>query len=238
LPEIFLRLKKLKKEGREIMHFFLDTANLEEIKEAVSLGVIEGVTTNPSLVSKEELSFNELIYTIAELVKGPVSAEAVSLKSEEMIDEARTLAKIHPQVVVKIPMTAEGLKAVSVLSQEGIKVNMTLIFSANQGLLAARAGAAYVSPFIGRLDDVGQEGMQVVEDLAKIFNSYQLQTKIIAASIRHPLHVTEAALKGADIATIPFKVLMQMIRHPLTDIGIERFLKDWEKFKAKEVSLK
>ncbi|TCO68108.1 fructose-6-phosphate aldolase [Caldanaerobacter subterraneus] len=211
------------------MKFFLDTANIEEIKEAYSLGVISGVTTNPSLVAKEGRDFKEVIREIAEIVDGPISAEVISDDHEGMVKEARELAKIHKNIVIKIPMTAEGLKAVNILSKEGIKTNVTLIFSANQALLAAHAGATYVSPFVGRLDDINTDGMQIIEDIVTIFTNYDIQAEIITASVRHPIHVLEAAKLGAHIATVPYKVLMQMIKHPLTDIGIERFKEDWKK---------
>ncbi|HHW18675.1 MAG TPA: fructose-6-phosphate aldolase [Firmicutes bacterium] len=211
------------------MQLFLDTANIEEIKEAVSWGVISGVTTNPTLVAKEKRDFKSLVKEICEIVPGPVSAEVLSLKAEEMVPEARELSRIAPNVVVKIPMTREGLKAVKVLSKEGIKTNVTLVFSANQGLLAALAGATYVSPFIGRMDDISNEGMDVVEDLVTIIENYGFPTRVIAASVRHPMHVLEAARVSAHIATVPFKVLEAMVNHPLTDAGIKRFLDDWSK---------
>lgn len=211
------------------MKFFLDTANLEEIKEAVSLGVIDGVTTNPSLVAKEgDVDFHTRIQEICEIVEGPVSAEVISLESEEMIAEARELAELAPNVAVKIPMTEEGLKAVKVLEEEGINTNVTLVFSANQALLAAKAGATFISPFVGRLDDRAHDGMKLVEEINTILNNYELDSEIITASIRSPRHVKEAALVGADIATIPFSVIEKMSQHPLTDIGIERFLDDWK----------
>ena len=210
------------------MKIFLDTANVADIKEGASWGIVDGVTTNPSLVAKEGRDFKEVIKEITEIVDGPVSAEVISLKAEEMIEEAREVAKMHPNVVVKIPMTPDGLKAVSAVSKEGIKTNVTLVFSSNQALLAAKAGATYVSPFLGRLDDIGQEGMNLVREIVEIFDIYGIETEVIAASIRHPLHVTEVALAGAHVATIPFNVLTQMAKHPLTDIGIDKFLKDWE----------
>lgn len=210
------------------MKIFLDTANVADIKEGASWGIVDGVTTNPSLVAKEGRDFKEVIKEITEIVDGPVSAEVISLKAEEMIEEAREVAKMHPNVVVKIPMTPDGLKAVSAVSKEGIKTNVTLVFSSNQALLAAKAGASYVSPFLGRLDDIGQEGMNLVREIVEIFDIYGIETEVIAASIRHPLHVTEVALAGAHVATIPFNVLTQMAKHPLTDIGIDKFLKDWE----------
>ncbi|MEJ9281952.1 fructose-6-phosphate aldolase [Ureibacillus thermosphaericus] len=212
------------------MKFFIDTANFDEIKEAHSWGILSGVTTNPSLVAKEEgISFHDRLREIAELVDGSVSGEVISLDAEGMIKEGLELSKIAPNITVKLPMTPEGLKACKYFSEKGIKTNVTLIFSANQALLAARAGATYVSPFLGRLDDIGQNGVQLVAQIAEIFNMHQIETEIIAASIRHPQHVVEAALAGADIATVPFKVLKQLFHHPLTDKGIEAFLADWEK---------
>jgi len=210
------------------MKLFIDTANVDEIREINQWGVISGVTTNPSLIAKEGRDFKEVIEEIAEIVDGPISAEVISLDKDGMIREARELAKIHKNIVIKIPMTIEGLKAVKTLSQEGIKTNVTLIFSPNQALLAARAGATYVSPFIGRLDDIGYEGVDVVRDIVHIFGIHGIYTEVIAASIRNPAHVTLAAKSGAHIATIPYKVLKQMTVNPLTDIGIEKFLKDWE----------
>ena len=210
------------------MKFFIDTANMEEIKEVYSLGVIDGVTTNPSLVAKEKnVSFHERLREITELVPGSVSAEVISLDAEGMIKEGRELAAIAPNITVKVPMTPEGLKAVNVFSKEGIKTNVTLIFSANQALLAARAGATYVSPFLGRLDDIGHNGLDLISTIAEIFAIHDIKTEIIAASIRHPQHVTDAALRGAHIATVPHKVIMQLFKHPLTDKGIEAFLADW-----------
>ncbi|WP_026487284.1 fructose-6-phosphate aldolase [Caldanaerobius polysaccharolyticus] len=215
------------------MKFFIDTANVEEIKEANDLGVIAGVTTNPSLVAKEGRDFIEVIKEIASIVDGPISAEVISDDHQGMIQEARKLAGIHNNIVIKIPMTAEGLKAVKVLSKEGIKTNVTLIFSANQALLAARAGATYVSPFVGRLDDISTEGMQLIRDIVEIFKNYDISTEIIVASVRHPMHVLKAAKLGAHIATVPYKVIMQMIKHPLTDAGIQRFKEDWKKANLK-----
>lgn len=209
------------------MKLFIDTANIQEIKEVNNWGVICGVTTNPSLIAKEGRDFKEVIREIADIVDGPISAEVISLEREGMIQEARELAKIHPNIVIKIPMTKEGLKAVKVLSQEGIKTNVTLIFSPNQALLAARAGAAYVSPFVGRMDDIGNEGLYIIEDIVQIFDMHNIDTEIIAASIRHPIHVLDAAKAGSHIATIPYSIFIQMLGHPLTDIGIEKFLKDW-----------
>ena len=211
------------------MKLFIDTANIDEIREVNNWGVISGVTTNPSLIAKEGRDFKQVIEEIASIVDGPISAEVISLESEGMIEEARELAKIHPNIVIKIPMTREGLKAVNILSKENINTNVTLIFSANQALLAARAGATFVSPFVGRLDDIGNEGINIIEDIADIFYIYGIDTEIIAASIRHPIHVIQAAKSGADIATIPYKIFEQMLFHPLTDIGIEKFLKDWRK---------
>ncbi len=210
------------------MKLFIDTANTEEIRKANDLGVICGVTTNPSLIAKEGLVFEEVIKEIASIVDGPISAEVISLEADKMVEEAIELAKIHPNIVIKIPMTTEGLKATKVLSSKGIKTNVTLIFSAGQALLAARAGATFVSPFVGRLDDIGQNGMDLVADIAEIFDIHGITTEIIAASIRSPLHVIDAAKAGADIATVPYKIILQMTKHPLTDNGIERFMKDWE----------
>ena len=212
------------------MKFFIDTANVEDIRKANDMGVICGVTTNPSLIAKEGRDFNEVIKEITSIVDGPISGEvkATTVDAEGMIKEGREIAAIHPNMVVKIPMTVEGLKAVKVLSAEGIKTNVTLIFTANQALLAARAGATYVSPFLGRVDDIGSVGMTLIEEIVDIFDIHGIETEIIAASIRNPLHVIDAARAGCHIATIPYNVLIQMAKHPLTDIGIERFLKDWE----------
>jgi transaldolase len=215
------------------MKIFIDTANIEEIKKAHSWGIIDGVTTNPTLVAKEGRNFIEVVKEITSIVDGPISAEAVSLKAEEIIEEGRKLSKLHKNINIKIPVMAEGLKATKVLSKEGIKVNMTLVFSTNQALLAAKAGASFVSPFIGRFDDISQDGMALIREIVQVFNNYHIKTELIAASVRHPLHVLEAAKAGAHIATIPFKVIEQMIKHPLTDIGIERFLSDWDKVKNK-----
>ena len=211
------------------MKFFIDTANTKEIKEAWDLGVIDGVTTNPSLISKENKKPRELLKEICEIVDGPVSAEAVSLKAEEMIEEAKELSKIHKNIVVKIPMTRDGLKAAKRLSELKIKTNVTLIFSPSQALLAAKAGATYVSPFVGRLDDISHYGMEIVNQILEIYDNYNFDTEVIVASIRNPLHVVEAARMGAHVATIPFAVIEHLLKHPLTDIGIEKFLKDWEK---------
>ncbi len=213
---------------KRIMKFFIDSANIDEIKEAHSLGIVSGVTTNPTLVAKEGRDFEQTIKEIAGIVPGPISAEVIGLEADVMIEEARTIASWAPNIVIKIPMTEDGLKAVHALKEEGIKTNVTLIFSAVQALLAARAGATYVSPFVGRLDDIGHVGMDLVRQIAELFDIYDIDTEIITASVRSPLHVLEAALAGADIATIPFKVVQQMIKHPLTDIGIERFLADWK----------
>jgi len=212
---------------------FIDTANIEEIREINQWGVLSGVTTNPSLIAKEGRDFQEVVKEIASLVDGPISAEVISLEKDGMVEEARELAKIHSNIVIKLPMTGEGLKATKVLSNEGIKTNVTLVFSANQALLAARAGATFVSPFVGRLDDISNEGMTIVEDIVQIFDFHGIDTEIIAASIRHPVHVIEAAKAGSHIATIPYKVFLQMLNHPLTEIGIERFIKDWEGFQTK-----
>nr|WP_318539520.1 fructose-6-phosphate aldolase [Terribacillus saccharophilus] len=209
------------------MKFYVDTVNLEEIKLANALGVLSGVTTNPTLVAKEGASFHDRLREIAEEVSGSVSAEVVSDQADEMVEEGKELAKIESNITVKVPMTLEGLKAVKVLSELNIKTNVTLIFNVNQALLAARAGATYVSPFIGRLDDIGHSGMDLIGKIAEIFDRHQIQTKIIAASIRHPLHITEAAQQGAHIATVPFDVLRKLVEHPLTDAGIQRFLADW-----------
>lgn len=210
------------------MRFFIDTANVEEIKKANRMGFIAGVTTNPSLVAKEGRDFNEVIQEITSIVDGPISGEVVSLEADEMIEEGRVIAKIHPNMVVKIPMTGEGLAAVKVLTEEGIKTNVTLVFSATQALLAARAGATYVSPFLGRLDDIGDDGLGLIRDIAEIFEIHGIPTEIISASVRHPIHVIECAKAGADIATVPYKVFEQMLKHPLTDSGIDKFLADWE----------
>ena len=215
------------------MKFFIDTANVKAIKEMAALGVLDGVTTNPTLVAKEGRDFLEVLREICEIVDGPISAEVISLEAEGMVREARELAKIHKNIVIKIPMTREGLKATKALSREGIKTNVTLIFSSNQALLAAKAGATYVSPFVGRLDDIGQVGMDVVREIVTIYENYGYSTQVIVASIRHPLHVIEAAMAGAHVATIPPAVIEQLIKHPLTDIGIQRFLADWEKVPRK-----
>ena len=212
------------------MKFFIDTANVEDIRKANDMGVICGVTTNPSLIAKEGRDFNEVIKEITTIVDGPISGEvkATTVDAEGMIKEGREIAAIHPNMVVKIPMTVEGLKAVKVLSSEGIKTNVTLIFTANQALLAARAGATYVSPFLGRLDDISTTGVNLIQNIVTIFKNYALDTEIICASVRNPIHVTECALAGADIATVPYSVIEQMTKHPLTDQGIEKFQKDYK----------
>jgi len=211
------------------MKFFIDTANIEEIKKAKEMGMADGVTTNPTLVSKEGREFKGLIKEICDIVDGPVSAEAVSVNTDGMVREAKELAKIADNIVVKIPLIEEGLKAVRILAQEGINTNVTLCFSPVQALMAAKAGAAYISPFVGRLDDISQRGMELVEEIITIYENYDFKTEVIVASIRNPIHVLDAALMGADIATIPFKVIQQLIKHPLTDIGLDKFLEDWKK---------
>ncbi len=211
------------------MKFFIDTANVEEIKKANDYGLLDGVTTNPTLVAKENRGFQEVIDEICSIIDGPVNAEAVSLDYEGLVAEGRDLSKVHKNIVVKVPMTMEGIKAVHKLSAEGIKTNVTLVFSPLQGLLAAKAGASYVSPFIGRLDDVSHTGMELVRSILEIYRNYDFATEVIVASIRSPIHVLDAALTGAHIATIPFKVMEQLSNHPLTDVGIRKFLKDWEK---------
>jgi transaldolase len=211
------------------MKFFLDTANIDEIRSAAEYGLIDGVTTNPSLVSKEGRDFKEILLEITKIVDGPISAEVVSTDASGILREAYELAKIHKNIVVKVPMIKEGMKALKQLSKDGIKTNITLVFSANQALVAAKLGATYVSPFVGRFDDISEVGMDLIGDLAQIFANYQFPTQILVASIRNPLHVREAALVGAHVATMPFKVLEQLLKHPLTDIGLDRFLKDWEK---------
>lgn len=209
------------------MKFFIDTANIEEIRQANELGILAGVTTNPSLVAKEGVDFHERLREITEVVSGSISAEVIALDAEGMIKEGKELAAIAPNITIKVPMTLEGLKAVKAFSDAGIQTNVTLIFSAVQALLAARAGATYVSPFLGRLDDIGHNGLDLISEIAEIFHVHEIQTEIIAASIRHPLHVLESATRGAHIATIPFQVIQQLVKHPLTDQGIEKFLADW-----------
>ncbi|MFW2365190.1 MAG: fructose-6-phosphate aldolase [Desulforhopalus sp.] len=211
------------------MKFFIDTANIDEIKKGVEMGMVDGVTTNPSLVAKESKPFEEIVAEICQIVDGPVSAEVVSLEAEGMLSEAKELAKISDNIVIKIPMIVEGLKAVKQLTAEGIKTNVTLVFSAAQALLAAKAGATFVSPFVGRLDDIGNPGMDLIGDIVTIYDNYGYQSEIIVASVRSPQHVMDAALIGADIATIPLKVINQLAKHPLTDIGMQQFLDDWEK---------
>lgn len=211
------------------MKFFIDTANIDEIKKGLELGMVDGVTTNPSLVSKEQRPFKDILADICALVDGPISAEVISLDTDGMVSEARELAAIHKNIVIKVPMIEEGLKAVKRLSAENIKSNVTLIFSSAQALLAAKAGASYVSPFVGRLDDISLDGMELVADIMTIFANYSLSTEVIVASVRSPQHVAQSALIGADIATIPYKVIAQLAKHPLTDIGMEKFLADWEK---------
>ncbi len=211
------------------MKFFIDTANIEEIKDAHSMGMVDGVTTNPTLIAREGRDFKEIIAEICKIVDGPISAEVISLDTDGMVAEARELAKIHANIVVKIPMTTDGLKAVRTLAAEGIKTNVTLVFSALQALMAAKAGASFVSPFVGRLDDLSQEGMLIIEQIAEIFSNYAFDTEIIVASIRNPLHVLDSAVIGADIATIPYSVLKKLAAHPLTDKGTQSFLDDWKK---------
>jgi transaldolase len=214
------------------MKFFIDTANIDEIKEALSMGMVDGVTTNPTLIAKEARPFQEIITEICEIVNGPISAEVISTDHYGMVKEARELATIHENIVVKIPMTIDGLKATRKLSDEGIRTNVTLVFSPLQALMAAKAGAAFVSPFVGRLDDISQDGLVLVEQIAEIYSNYAFDTEIIVASVRNPLHVLEAALLGADIATIPFNVLSKLAAHPLTDKGLKAFLDDWQKSQA------
>jgi transaldolase len=216
------------------MKFFIDTADINEIKAAMEMGMVDGVTTNPTLISKTGRPFMEVAKEIVETVPGPVSLEVVSLDTQGMVDEARQLAKLGDNVVIKIPMTVEGIKAVKILSEEGIKTNVTLVFSPLQALLAAKAGATYVSPFVGRLDDIGHDGMELIAQIVQIYDNYGFDTEIIVASVRHPQHVLQSALLGADIATIPFKVVKQLAKHPLTDVGIERFLEDWAKVPDKD----
>jgi transaldolase len=215
------------------MKFFIDTANIQEIKEGIMLGMVDGVTTNPTLVAKEKKGFDKVIRDILDIVDGPVSLEVISLDAEGMVREGRKLAKLGSNVVVKVPMTEEGLKATRIFANEGIRINQTLVFSPLQALMAAKAGAAYVSPFVGRLDDIAHDGMEIVDQIITIFDNYGYDTEVIVASVRHPRHVLEAALMGADIATIPFKVIAQLAKHPLTDKGIEAFLADWKKVPKK-----
>ena len=211
------------------MKFFLDTANLDEIRDVASTGILDGITTNPTLIAREGNVFEDQLLKICALVNGPISAETVSVDAAGMVDEGRHLAKLHPNIVVKCPMTKEGLKATKILSDERIRVNVTLVFSAPQAIMAAKAGAYFVSPFVGRLDDVGQNGMDLIRDIVTIFNNYEYKTEVLVASIRHPIHVIQAGLMGADICTMPAKVFDQLMKHPLTDKGAEQFLKDWAK---------
>ena len=211
------------------MKFFIDTANVKEIRQAASLGILDGVTTNPSLIAKEGREFHDVLREIVSIVNGPISAEVTTTNKEEMLGQGRELARIHPNIVIKVPLTLEGLQACKVFRSEGIKVNVTLCFSPSQALMAAKAGATYISPFIGRLDDISHEGMELIRQIRVIYDNYDYDTEILVASIRHPQHVVEAALAGADVATIPYKVVMQLIKHPLTDIGQEKFLADWKK---------
>ncbi len=228
----FSQTRSYKAEGRikEIMKFFIDTANLDEIREANDLGMIDGVTTNPSLVAKEgDVDFKEHVAKICSIVKGDVSAEVTALDTEGMLAQGREYAKIAPNVVVKCPLTLDGLKATRILTSEGTGVNVTLCFSAAQAILAAKAGAKYISPFIGRLDDIATNGMQLIQDIVQIYGNYSFKTQVLAASIRHPMHIVDCALVGADVATIPFKVIQQLVKHPLTDKGLDAFLADWKK---------
>jgi transaldolase len=211
------------------MKFFIDTGNIEEIREAASLGILDGVTTNPSLIAKEGRDFHQVLRDIVSIVNGPISAEVTSTDHEEMLDQGRELAKIHPNIVIKVPLTKPGLQTCRRLRQEGIRVNVTLCFSASQALLAAKADASYISPFIGRLDDISHDGMELIRQIRVIYDNYGFETEILAASLRHPLHLVDAALAGADVATMPYKVVMQLLKHPLTDIGQEKFLADWKK---------
>lgn len=215
------------------MKFFIDTANLSEIREAVSLGIIDGCTTNPTLLSKEKGSYKEILKEICSIVEGPVSAEVVSLEAPGMVKEGKELSKIADNIIIKVPCIREGIKAMGLFKKEGIQTNATLCFSANQALLVAKAGATYVSPFVGRIDDVGNPGMDLIRDVVQVYRNYGFTTQVIVSSVRHPMHVYEAALIGAEVATIPFKVLEQLIKHPLTDTGIKSFLADWEKVQKK-----
>ncbi len=214
------------------MKFFIDTADIDEIRDAASLGILDGVTTNPSLIAKEGRDFHTVLKEIVSIVNGPISAEVTAIELEGMLDQAHTLAAIHPNIVIKLPLITEGLRACKRLTDKGIKTNVTLCFSASQALLAAKAGATYVSPFIGRLDDISEDGMELIQSMRVIYDNYGFETQILAASIRHPMHVVQAALAGADVATIPHKVIGQLVKHPLTDIGLAKFLADWEKMKS------
>ncbi len=211
------------------MKLFIDSANLNEIREAAAMGLVDGVTTNPSLISKEGRPFRQTIEEICKIVDGPISAEVTAVECEGMLREGRELAKIHPNVVVKVPLIPEGLKAARIFSEEGTRTNVTLCFSANQALLAAKAGAFIVSPFVGRLDDISEDGMALIRQIVAIYKNYQFKTQVLVASVRHPIHVVDSALLGADIATMPYVVMMQLVKHPLTDIGLKKFLADWEK---------
>ncbi len=213
------------------MKFFIDTANIDEIRDAASLGILDGVTTNPSLIAKEGRDFHTVLKEIVSIVNGPISAEVTAIELEGMLDQAQTLAEIHPNIVIKLPLITEGLRACKRLTDKGIKTNVTLCFSASQALLAAKAGATYISPFVGRLDDISEDGMELIQSIRVIYDNYGFETQILAASIRHPMHVVQAALAGADVATIPHKVIGQLVKHPLTDIGLAKFLADWEKMK-------
>jgi len=214
------------------MKFFIDTADIDEIRDAASLGILDGVTTNPSLIAKEGRDFHTVLKEIVSIVNGPISAEVTSTELEGMLDQAHTLAKIHPNIVIKLPLITEGLRACKRLTDEGIKTNVTLCFSPSQALLAAKAGATYISPFIGRLDDISEDGMDLIHQMRTIYDNYGFETQILAASIRHPMHVVQAAIAGADVATIPHKVIGQLVKHPLTDIGQAKFLADWKKMKG------
>jgi transaldolase len=214
------------------MKFFIDTANIDEIRDAASLGILDGVTTNPSLVAKEGRDFHTVLKEIVSIVNGPISAEVTATDVEGMLDQAATLTEIHPNIVIKLPLITEGLRACKRLTDKGVKTNVTLCFSASQALLAAKAGATYVSPFIGRLDDISEDGMELIQTIRVIYDNYGFETQILAASIRHPMHIVQAALAGSDVATIPHKVIAQLVKHPLTDIGQAKFLADWEKMKA------
>src|SRR5437867_4458430 len=218
-------------ERRSKVQIFLDTANVNEIREAASLGVLDGVTTNPSLVAREGRDFVETLKEITTIVDGPISAEVVSTTYDEMMREAEPLAKIHPNIVIKVPLIKDGLKACKALREKGVRVNVTLCFSANQALLAAKTGASFISPFIGRVDDAGQVGMEIIQQIRTIYDNYGFETQVLAASLRHPIHVLECAMAGADVATMPYKVFEQLIKHPLTDVGLANFIKDWEKTK-------
>lgn len=215
------------------MKIFLDTANIDEVRKACSWGIIDGVTTNPSLISKENKDFKETVLEICDICKGPISAEVLSLNAEGIVKEARQISKWSDNIVIKVPLIQDGIKAVSILSKEGIKTNATLVFSTNQAILACKAGATYLSPFVGRVDDIGWNGMELIKEIMTVINNYGYKSQVISASIRHPLHVTESAKAGCHVATIPFKVLEQMFKHPLTDIGVQRFLEDWKKVPVK-----